>query len=143
MGLPVIHLDRCFPRPGWQDPEKELWWNAAARLAAAPRWIIDDDHGAAHEERLAAADTLIHLDLPTWLCLARAIRQTVRHHGKVRVDELPEGCPERFDAAFFWHVMTDRARHRPRHLADISCFEGKVVRVKCRRANAALIAASF
>ena len=39
-GLPVVHLDAHFWRPGWGQPESEEWADQVDRLAAEPRWIM-------------------------------------------------------------------------------------------------------
>jgi adenylate kinase family enzyme len=47
---------------------------------------------------------VIYLDFPIRLCLWRLIKRIVTLRDQSRPD-MPEGCPERFDAAFFWYVM--------------------------------------
>jgi hypothetical protein len=53
LGLPVIHLDQRFWRPGWLETETEEWAATQQELAAADRWIRDGNYGATLDVRLA------------------------------------------------------------------------------------------
>jgi adenylate kinase family enzyme len=41
LGLPVVHLDAHFWRPGWQESPRPEWAARVAELAAAERWVMD------------------------------------------------------------------------------------------------------
>jgi hypothetical protein len=43
---------------------------------------------------------------------------------------MPEGCPERFDAAFFWYVMNWNTGPRVRTEAKLAGYSGKVIRLR-------------
>lgn len=122
-GLPVIHLDQHYWRPGWVEPMQEAWRAQVAELAARPEWIMDGNFGGTYEVRFAAADTVIALDFPTWLCLWRVLKRLVSRHGTVRED-LPEGCPEHFDWSFLKFVAGFNRTQRPRMLAAVEAFAG-------------------
>lgn len=124
-GLPIIHLDKHYWRAGWVEPSKEEWRAQVARLTAQPAWIMDGNYGGTIPERLAAADTAIVLDFPTWLCLWRVTKRIVSGYGRTRPD-LAEGCPEQIDLAFLRYVATFRRKQRPRVMASIGSFAGRV-----------------
>jgi adenylate kinase family enzyme len=86
-GLPVIHLDLHFWKPGWVAPS-ETEWRAKQRAVLAGRaWIADGNYHETLDLRLERADTVVFLDLPWWLCAGRAFRRGFR-----MPSELPEGC---------------------------------------------------
>lgn len=64
LGLPVIHLDAEFWRPGWVMTPLDEEIARQSQIVAGPRWIVDGNYGATIEIRLAAADTVIYLDFP-------------------------------------------------------------------------------
>ncbi len=117
--LPVHHLDRLFWRPGWTAPPKDEWRAVQVELCARPQWIIDGNYGSTMDLRLAACDTVIFLDLPTWTCLYRVLKRTITHWGRSRPD-LTEGCPERFDWPFTKWILTYRRTRRPRILGRLN-----------------------
>ena len=120
--LPVVHLDRHYWQPGWQRPDSASWQKTVEKLAAQSEWIMDGNYSGTLEQRLASADTLIHLDYTTSLCLWRVIRRTVSGLGRNRGDQLAPGCPERFDWAFFRFVINYRKEQRQRDLARMEGF---------------------
>jgi adenylate kinase family enzyme len=87
-GLPVIHLDLHFWKPGWVEPTEEEWRATQRSVLAGDAWIADGNYHETLDLRLERADTVVVLDLPWWICSARAL---VR--GFVMPDELPPGCP--------------------------------------------------
>lgn len=98
-GLPVVHLDQHFLRPGWR-PTPMLEMNALAIEAAQrPAWILDGNYADSWAFRAARADLVIFVDLPTRLRMRRLTWRTLRHYGRSR-PELGPGLPERFDAEF-------------------------------------------
>lgn len=125
-GLPVIHLDQHYWRPGWREPDRGTWECEVAALIYRPEWVMDGNYGGTLPARLAAADTAILLDFPTWRCLPRVLRRVITSFGRTRADMAP-GCPERLDFAFLNYVCRYRRRDRPRHLAAIRQFGGTLV----------------
>ncbi len=130
IGLPLIHLDRHYWQPGWVAQSKEVWEITVNNLIASPQWIIDGNYGGTLSVRAQRADTVIHLDFPTWLCLWRVLARTLRGHGQVRGDEFVEGCPERFDLSFIRFVWRYRRVHRGRDLARLADFKGTLISFK-------------
>jgi hypothetical protein len=83
VGLPVHHLDDAFWRAGWVPVSDAEWTEAIRTLIARQQWIIDGNYikpdGVSQqwdelfELRVARADTIVFLDLPTRVCLYRLI----------------------------------------------------------------------
>ncbi|WP_112663380.1 AAA family ATPase [Microvirga flavescens] len=119
LGLPLIHLDREYWRPGWVKPDADEWDAQAAELAAKPAWIMDGEYPDAAGIQVARATSIVMLDMPRGLCLARAVRRVLVNYRKERAD-LGEGCPEYFNrdywtfARFIW---TYPEKVRPKMLA--------------------------
>lgn len=86
-GLPVIHLDLSFWKPGWVAPSETEWREKQRDVLAGDAWIADGNYHETLDLRLARADTVVVLDMPWWLCSGRALRRGFR-----MPDELPEGC---------------------------------------------------
>ena len=106
------------------------------KLVAQDAWLIEGNYGSTLAPRLERADTVIYLDFPIRLCLWRLIRRIVTHGGRARPD-MPEGCPERFDPAFFWYVMNWNSGPRLRTEAAIRGYAGTLVRLRSPAALAA------
>jgi adenylate kinase family enzyme len=86
-GLPVIHLDLHFWKPGWVEPSKTAWREKQCGVLAGDAWIADGNYSETLDLRLERADTVVFLDMPWWLCAGRAFVRGFRMPG-----ELPEGC---------------------------------------------------
>lgn len=114
-GLPVIHLDRVFWKPGWVESTREEFDAAHAELVTGDRWIIDGNYSRTFEKRMAAADTVIVLDLPRWQCLLGIFGRFLKGVGKTRPDMTP-GCPEKLDWEFIKWVWNFRTRSRDKQL---------------------------
>ena len=116
LGLPVIHLDMEHWRPGWVETPVEEWERKVRELAGRERWIIDGNYGGTMEIRMAAADTIVFLDFPRWLCLWRVLARQVRYRGRTRPD-MTEGCPERLSPEFVRWIWEYPRTRRPGVLA--------------------------
>jgi len=132
-GIPVIHLDREYWRPGWEETPKDEWAIRVAEMLGGERWIIDGNFGGTREMRMRAADTIIFLDLPRRVCLYRILKRTVKYYGRSRPD-MAEGCNERLDLEFILWVWNYRNRGRKRILAELEGLgDRRVIILKNRR----------
>ena len=127
-GLPLVHLDQEHWSAGWVEPEPVTFRDKMAAIIARPRWIIDGNYGATIEQRLARADTVIHLDFPAWLCVARIVKRVLGSYGQVRPD-MAEGCPERFDLEFLLYTARFSSGPGPRTKRKLEGFGGTYVRL--------------
>lgn len=123
LGLPLIHLDKHFWRPGWQTPDPQKWREQVVALAGKPAWIMDGNYANTFYIRMPRAETLIWLDHPRSVCLRRVLARTLARYGRTRAD-LPENCPERFEFAFLRYVWNSPRQNRPRIENGIKTFGG-------------------
>src|SRR3546814_15123359 len=86
-GLPLIHLDLHFWKPGWTAPSEAEWREKQRAVLAGDAWIADGNYSETLDLRLELADTVIVLDVPWWRCSGRALLRGLR-----MPDELPAGC---------------------------------------------------
>ena len=117
-GLPLIHLDRLFWHPGWVPTPDDEWDAIILELTQRDAWIMDGNYGRTLATRLAAADTVIFLDVAPLVCLWRIFKRRLRTRG-VRPDVAP-GCPERLNWEFVHWVLTYRKRRRPGILRQLA-----------------------
>ena len=110
LGLPVVHLDKLWWRPGWVERDIESFDRELAEICAGESWIIDGNYGRTFDLRMAGADTLVWMDRPRWLCLLRICGRILSTGGRVRPD-MGEGCPERLDFEFLQYVWDFRKNH--------------------------------
>ncbi|WP_428682333.1 topology modulation protein [Sphingopyxis sp.] len=129
LALPVHHIDQLNWRPGWVEGGKEELQAKLDEIIAGDRWLIDGNYGGTMTARLARADTVVYLDYPVRLCLWRLLRRIRTYRGRTRPD-MTEGCPERFDLAFFFYVMNWNRGPRRRTEAKLDGHESKVIRLK-------------
>lgn len=123
-GLPLIHLDTLYWRPGWEAPAKDEWERTVRELVRRDAWIIDGNYGATLDPRLDAADTVIFLDLPRRTCLRRIVQRRLRFRGRSRPD-MAEGCPEQLTWAFLRWVWTFPKERRPILLRKLEGVAGE------------------
>lgn len=128
MSLPLVHMDQLGWQAGWVETDKTELNQRLAEVVAQNEWLIEGNYGSTLGPRLERADTVIYLDFPIRLCLWRLLRRIVTHRGQSRPD-MPEGCPERFDAAFFWYVINWNSGPRLRTEARLAGFSGNLVRL--------------
>jgi len=132
-GLPIVHLDKLFWHPGWTRTPEDEWLEILRRETEKPEWIMDGNYGGTRQLRIEAADTIIFLDLPRWLCMYRILKRTLFYRPGSRPD-MADGCDERFDLEFILWVWNYPSSGRRRALADIERSTGKnVVVLKTRR----------
>jgi adenylate kinase family enzyme len=132
-GFPVVHLDALFWKPGWTPTPKDEWANVVRREIEKPEWIIDGNFGGTREMRMRAADTIIMLDLPRWLCMYRIFKRLAMFYNQKRPD-MAVGCNEKIDREFIMWVWNYRTRSRERALEEIRSQTDKdVVILETRR----------
>jgi len=128
-GVPVVHLDLLFWRPGWQLAPRDEARAAVDSVVAEERWILDGNFLSAGDTRFERADTVVFLDLPPTTCIARVLRRAVRDRRRARPD-LPAGCPEGFDWAFLKWIWRFSRDDRPRILERMEQTGADVVHLR-------------
>ena len=120
-GLPFVHLDVLYWRPGWTAPPEDEFRAALDAAVAGERWILDGNflRDDADDPRFARADTVVFLDYPRTTCVRRALWRWLRDRRRQRTD-LPEGCAEGFDPAFLRWAWNYPRKNRPDVLARLA-----------------------
>lgn len=118
LGLPVVHLDVHFWRPGWVETPKPEWRRKVEEMCAREAWVMDGNFSATLDVRLAACDTVVLLDLPRALCVWRALKRWATYRNGSRPD-MAAGCAEKFDLKFLRWVWTFPSQSLPTVLARI------------------------
>lgn len=128
LGLPVTHLDAEFWRPGWVMAPRDEQIARQSQIVGGPRWVVDGNYDATLGIRLAAADTVIYLDFPRWLCLCRIVRRRLQFARRTRPDR-GAGCREHLTLDFIVWVWNYRRAKRPPMLQRLRLLqeEGKTV----------------
>ncbi len=112
LGLPVVHLDVLYWRPGWTESDTPSFRARVLEAIAGDGWVVDGSFsGVAFDLTLARADLLIVIERPRWLCLWRVLWRSLFARRGQRPD-LPEGCPEQIDFGLLrqvWRYDIDRA----------------------------------
>lgn len=131
--LPVFHLDQAYWQPGWIETPPGRFRKEVERIAALPAWVIDGNYTDTIGPRLRAADTVIYLDVPTWLSVLRILRRMLVAYGRVRADSAP-GCAERFEPGFLRFAWNWNRTRRTEGLALVHGFGGRKIILRGRRA---------
>lgn len=132
-GLPVVHLDKLFWKPGWESVSQEEFDVLHAKELAKERWIMDGNFNRTMSERLARCDTVIYLDFPRITCLLGVVKRILTTYGTVRPD-MGEGCPERLDWEFLqwvWNFNKNKRDANYRRLAEVEGVD--IIILKNRR----------
>jgi adenylate kinase family enzyme len=134
LGLDVLHLDKYYWRAGWKEPPKDEWLQTVAELLKRESWIIDGNYSGTLEQRVAACDTIVFLDLARLVCVWRVVKRRLlyRHHNR---PDMAEGCAERLNLEFFLWIMNYSQRTRPKvvRLIEANRKLKKIVWLKSRK----------
>ena len=90
-GLPVIHLDVHYWRPGWVRPSEDEWREQQRDLLGGDAWIADGNDLDTLDLRLERAEDVVLLDTPWWICARRALLRGLR---RPVAWTPPEGCDD-------------------------------------------------
>ena len=91
LNIEIIYLDRYFWQSDWREKPRDARIEILQDLVRREQWIIEGTYLGASEPRLNAADTIIFLDIPPWLCLHRIRQRHNKYKGRSCPD-VPDGC---------------------------------------------------
>ena len=133
LGIKPVHLDALYYDEDWKPLDQTTFASVQRELVAAPRWIIDGNYASSLPIRLKAADTVIFLNLPAWVCLWGIMQRRLRHGGGQH-DAI--GVYDRITWDFVRYIAGYRKQMAPRVRQLIADHAGdaQVVVLRSRRA---------
>ena len=133
LGIPVVHLDKLFWKPGWVESAPEEIDAKIMEELRKPKWIMDGNFNRTLPQRVKYCDTIIYLDFSRIACLMGVVKRILTTYGTVRPD-MGEGCPERFDLEFLKWVWNYNKNKRERNYRLLNEAEGvETIVLKNRR----------
>lgn len=100
IGVPVVHLDALYWKPGWVESETEEFVRRVEAAHAGEAWVSDGNFASkTWPIRIPRADLILKLECPRWLCLWRVAGRWLTHLGRTRAD-VGADCPEKIDLPF-------------------------------------------
>lgn len=129
-GLPVVHLDKLFWKPGWAESTQEEFDAIIQEELRKDAWIMDGNFNRTLPQRIQHCDTIIYLDFSRIACLSGVLKRVLTTYGKVRSD-MGEGCPERIDFEFLqwvWHYNRNKREKNYRLLNEATHAETVVLK---------------
>lgn len=129
-GLPVVHLDLHFWKPGWVEPSEDEWLDKQRLVLSGDEWIADGNYHSTLDLRLDLADTVVYLDTPWWVCARRAFIRGIRRPPGT---QMPEGCHDSpwrrlsDEWGLVWRVWRVRRTDPERELEIVQRHANRVV----------------
>ena len=124
LGLPCIHLDQLFWKPGWVETPQAEWERKLKKIMKAKKWVMDGHYGGTQLLRFKYADTILFFDFNRWICLWRVLGRIAKTYGRTRVDMAP-GCKEQFDWGFLVWIWDFNNGSRPATLERLKTLKKK------------------
>lgn len=111
LDLPLVHLDALYYDEHWAPLPGVEFAARQEKLVAGDRWIIEGNYAGTLPSRLAAADTVIFLDLPAATCLWGIAQRRWRYRGG---QHRSDGVYDRITWDFVRYILGYRRTTRPR-----------------------------
>ncbi|PPJ36403.1 topology modulation protein [Nocardia nova] len=108
--LPLTHLDAEYYDSDWNRLPQPEFEQLQRRLVSRPRWLLEGNYASTLPIRLAAADTVIFLDLPAVTCLTGILQRRLRYRGGQHTN----GVYDRITWSFVRYIWGYRRSMRPR-----------------------------
>jgi adenylate kinase family enzyme len=117
LGVTHVELDALHWEPGWTPAARDVFWARVAAALAGDSWVTDGNYSEVRPLIWARADTLVWLDLPYPVVLARLLRRTLsrigrREHLWGTNYETLRGTFFSADSLFLWQLKTHWSRRR-------------------------------
>ncbi|MFG3643564.1 topology modulation protein [Micromonospora sp. NPDC047762] len=111
LDVPLTHLDATYYDQHWKPLQQDEFAAQQEKIVAGERWIIEGNYAGTLPIRLAAADTVIFLDLPATTCLWGIAQRRWRYRGG---QHHQDGVYDRITWNFVRYVLSYRRTMRPR-----------------------------
>ena len=144
IGIPVLHLDTMFWRPGWIATPPDEWEAVQRRELAGDSWIAEAQFDDVLPDWFHAADTVVFVDASPLRCLWRVSRRRLNRQGSVGTPAGTEPAPfHRSFLKFLRNQWRYRRRVRGELLAELARERnGRRVVLLRRRSDAAAFMSS-
>ncbi|MDC9588423.1 hypothetical protein PSI23_03600 [Xenorhabdus sp. XENO-10] len=136
--IPLYHLDQEYWQEGWTAPSAEEWQQKLCSLTNQSEWIIDGNYGSSLSQRLEKADTVIHLYMPTYICLFQVLKRILKWYRKQRPD-MASGCYEKMDLNFLRQIIKYRKHQFKKDKLLLDDFNGIYIKITSRTEMEALL----
>ena len=113
LDVPVIHLDKHYWRPNWQEPAKSEWLQIVDDLLSGDSWVMDGNYSGSLAQRIDRCDTIVFLDFSRLICLWRVLKRRMLYRDRHRPD-MAAGCPEQLNLEFVLWIWNYSRRSRPK-----------------------------
>jgi adenylate kinase family enzyme len=121
LGVPVLHLDTLFWKPGWVRTPHDEWVAAQRRELAGESWIVDAQYDDMLPEWIDAADTIVFLDASPLQCFWRVSRRRLQPQPGTGVPAGSEPGPVHQALRKFLRNQWEYRRNvRPELVADLA-----------------------
>ncbi len=104
-GIPVVHLDTLWWKPGWVEEDREVFDEKLGRVLQLDSWIIDGNYNRTVEMRLQCADMVFNFKVGIISCLYGYFKRLILGKLGVRRSDITAGCEERFDPEFVKYII--------------------------------------
>lgn len=111
LNAPVTHLDTIYYDEAWNPLPQDEFAAKQEKIVAGERWIIEGNYASTLPIRLAAADTILFLDLPAAACLWGIAQRRWRYRGGQHTQV---GVYDRITWSFVRYISGYRRHMRPR-----------------------------
>ncbi|MFI2577766.1 topology modulation protein [Streptomyces rochei] len=111
LDIPLTHLDTLYYDEHWTPLPTAEFAAQQEKLVTRDRWIIEGNYAPTLPIRLAAADTVIFLDLPAAACLRGILQRRWRYRGG---QHRADGVYDRITWNFLRYILGYRRTMRPR-----------------------------
>lgn len=122
-GIPVVHLDSLYWKPGWVESAKDEWDKVVEELIHQEQYIMDGNYARTLDLRLAEADTVFYFDYSKYLCLYRVLKRRIQNHGTTRAD-MADGSEERIDLEFIRWIWNFNRDNKPKIMNSLEKVKG-------------------
>jgi adenylate kinase family enzyme len=116
LDAPHIELDALHWEPNWVEAPNDLFRERVKQLLQGDSWVVDGNYHQVRDIVWSRADTVVWLDYPFRIIIARLARRTLRRI--FTHEQLWNGNQEHLrglfsrDSVFMWAIRTYRRRRR-------------------------------
>jgi adenylate kinase family enzyme len=111
LDLPLTHLDGIYYDADWHELPQGQFADRQRELVIRPRWLIEGNYASTLPIRLAAADTVIFLDLPAITCLLGILQRRWQWRGGQHTND---GVFDQITVSFVRYIWGYRQTMRPK-----------------------------